>query len=58
MTHKDEGGSRGAVESRSLWGQATRLDFPHFCGEDFNSWITKVEYNFQVDETQAMTKLK
>lgn len=40
------------------WRQATQLDFPHFNGEDFDSWLTKAKYYFQVDETPSQDRIK
>lgn len=35
-----------------------RIDFPHFNGDDFDNWIVKVEYYFEVDNTPLVDHVK
>lgn len=54
----DEGDLTATPNIWSPWGRATRLDFPHFKGKDFDNWIIQAEYFFEVDGTPKEEKLR
>lgn len=54
----DKGTSKTTQKLRHSWSRASRLDFPHFNGEDFDGWILKAQYYFEVDETLTSDRIK
>ncbi|KAG8391132.1 hypothetical protein BUALT_Bualt01G0156100 [Buddleja alternifolia] len=53
--------SRGAANSNCGYQipiKVSRVEFPHFNGEDLGGWLYKCEQFFEVDETPSATKVK
>ncbi|KAF2311626.1 hypothetical protein GH714_025327 [Hevea brasiliensis] len=40
------------------WSRFPKLDFPHFSGDDIESWLIKVEYYFEVTNTPIENRVK
>lgn len=46
----DEVKAQGS-DQRSICNHSTKLEFPKFGGEEFDSWMLRAEFFFEVDST-------